>query len=202
MLARQATELALGALFRLCSSLLGQRWHPLSVNFAYPPPEDQLVYRRMFGCKLEFGSEFNGFVFTAEELDAPNPMADPVMAGYAERFVDSLLDDREHSHVLDVRKAIYLLLPMGRATIEQVAQSQGINLRTLQRRLEDEGVTFSQLVNEVRRDLVRRYMANSRYSLGRVAEMLGYSVPSSFTRWFTSQFGMAPAVWRQKYKKD
>ena len=202
MLARQATELALGALFRLCSSLLGQRWHPLSVNFTYMAPEDQLVYRRMFGCKLEFGSEFNGFVFSAADLDAPNPLADPVMAGYAERFVDSLLDDREHSQVLDVRKAIYLLLPMGRATIEQVAQSQGVNLRTLQRRLEGENVTFSQLINEVRRDLVRRYMENPRYSLGRIAELLGYSVPSSFTRWFTSQFGMAPAAWRQKYKKD
>jgi len=201
MYGRQATELALGALFRLCSSLLGQHWHPLSVNFTYTPPEDQLVYRRMFGCKLEFGSEFNGFIFAAADLDAPNPLADPVMAGYAERFVDSLLDDRAHSHVLDVRKSIYLLLPMGRATIEQVAQSQGVNLRTLQRRLEDEGVTFSELINEVRRDLVRRYMANPRYSIGRIAELLGYSVPSSFTRWFTSQFGMAPAAWRHKHNK-
>ena len=103
--------------------------------------------------------------------------------------------------MLDVRKAIYLLLPMGRASIEQVALSQGINLRTLQRRLEEEGVTFSELINEVRRDLVRRYMDNPRYSLGRIAGLLGYSVPSSFTRWFTSQFGMAPAVWRKKHSK-
>lgn len=197
---RQATELALGAMFRLCSSLLGHHWHPLSVNFTYEGPADQQVYRRLFGCKLDFGSEFNGFVFSSADLDTPNPLADPVMAGYAERFVESLPGVSEHSLVLDVRKAIYLLLPMGRATIEQVAQAQGINLRTLQRRLEEEGVTFSDLINEVRRDLVRRYMENPRYSLGRIAELLGYSVPSSFTRWFTTQFGMAPAVWRQKWR--
>lgn len=201
MPARQATELALGALFRLCSSLLGQRWHPLSVNFTYAAPDDQQVYRRLFGCRLEFGSEFNGFVFAAADLDAPNPLADPVMAGYAERFIDSLPGVSEHSLILDVRKAIYLLLPMGRASIEQVAQSQGVNLRTLQRRLDDESVTFSELINEVRRDLVRRYMENPRYSLGRIAELLGYSMPSSFTRWFTSQFGMAPAAWRKKHSK-
>ncbi|MBF7729026.1 AraC family transcriptional regulator [Pseudomonas sp. N040] len=199
--ARQATDLALGALFRLCSGLLGQNWHPLSVNFTYEAVPDQQDYRRLFGCKLEFGSEFNGFIFSAIDLDKPNPLADPVMARHAERFIDSLPGVSEHSLVLDVRKAIYILLPMGRATIEQVAQAQGINLRTLQRRLEEEGVTFSELINEVRRDLVLRYMGNPRYSLGRIAELLGYSVPSSFTRWFTTQFGLAPAAWRQEWRK-
>ena len=198
MAARQATELALGALFRLCSSLLGQHWHPLTVNFAYEAPAETQIYSRLFGCKLEFGSEFNGFVFSSVDLDTPNPLADPVMARYAERFIQSLPGVSDHSLLLDVRKAIYLLLPMGRATVEQVAQAQAVNLRTLQRRLDAEGVTFSQLINEVRRDLVRRYMENPRYSLGRIAELLGYSVPSSFTRWFTTQFGMAPAVWRQR----
>lgn len=200
---RQATELAVGVMFRLCSSLLGQNWHPLSVNFTYEAPADQQVYRRFFGCKLEFGSEFNGLVFASADLDAPNSLADPVMARYAERFVESLPGVGEHSLVLDVRKAIYLLLPMGRATVQQVAQSLGLNMRTLQRRLDEEdGVTFSELINEVRRDLVRRYMENPRYSLGLIAELLGYSVPGSFTRWFTTQFGMAPAVWRQKWRKE
>lgn len=195
---RQATELALGALFRLCRALLGQRWSPLSVNFAYSAPQDLQPYSRFFGCKLEFGSEFNGFVFASIDLDTPNPLADPLMASYAERFVESLPGVSAHSLVLDVRQTIYLLLPMGRATIEQVSQARGVNVRTLQRRLDDEGVTFSDLINEVRRDLVRRYMENPRYSLGRIAELLGYSVPSSFTRWFTTQFGMAPALWREK----
>jgi AraC-like DNA-binding protein len=200
--ARQATDLALGALFRLCSSLLGQKWQPLSVNFTCQAPPDQQFHRRLFGCKLEFGSEFNGFVFSAVDLDKPNPLADPVMARHAERFIEGMPGFSEHSLVLDVRKAIYILLPMGRATIEQVAQAQAINLRTLQRRLEQEGVTFSGLINEVRRDLVLRYMGNPRYSLGRIAELLGYSVPSSFTRWFITQFGMAPAAWRQQWRKE
>lgn len=198
---RQATDLALGALFRLCSGLLGRNWHPLSVNFTYQAEGDPQVYRRLFGCKLDFGSEFNGFIFAAVDLDKPNPLADPLMARHAERYIESLPGVSEHSLVLDVRKAIYILLPMGRATIEQVAQAQSINLRTLQRRLEDEQVTFSELINDVRRDLVLRYMGNPRYSLGRIAELLGYSVPSSFTRWFAAQFGMPPAAWRQQWRK-
>jgi AraC-like DNA-binding protein len=98
--------------------------------------------------------------------------------------------------LFEVRKAIYLLLPMGRATIEQIAQSQGMNVRTLQRRLKDDGCAFNDLINDVRRDLVLRYLENPNYSLGRIADMLGYAMASSFTRWFISQFGMPPAAWR------
>ena len=100
------------------------------------------------------------------------------------------------SIVLDVRKAIYVGLPMGRATIEQIAQVLGMNVRTLQRRLEESGRKFSDVINEVRRELVLRYMENSSYPLTRIAGLLGYSMSSSFTRWFTAQFGVAPVVWR------
>ncbi|WP_429492829.1 helix-turn-helix domain-containing protein [Pseudomonas sp. S30_BP2TU TE3576] len=64
--------------------------------------------------------------------------------------------------------------------------------KTLQRRLKDDGCAF----NDVRRDLVLRYLDNPNYSLSRIADMLGYSMANSFTRWFIHQFGMPPATWR------
>ncbi|RJG27175.1 AraC family transcriptional regulator [Massilia cavernae] len=198
---RQATELAIGVMARLCASVLGPAWRPLSVNFTHGAPEDSRVHRRVFGCQVNFGAEFNGIACPAAAFDAPNPNADPAMARYARRFIDSLQAPGEASVVFEVRKAIYLLLPMGRATIEQIAQALGINVRTLQRRLEDSDANFSDLVNEVRRDLVQRYMNNPIHSLGRIGELLGYSLPSSFTRWFTAQFGTTPAVWRAAHGK-
>jgi len=194
---RQGTELAIGTLFRGCATLLGAHWHPQSVCFTHAAPADLDLHRRIFKCKVEFDSEFNGIVCPAADLDYPNPLADPNMARHAERFIDAL-PGRAPSLVLDVRKAIYVGLPMGRATIEQVAQALGMNVRTLQRRLEDSGCTFSELINDVRRTLVLRYMENQHYRLRRIAELLGYSMLSSFTRWFTSQFGMAPVLWRKR----
>ncbi|MCC6077458.1 AraC family transcriptional regulator [Pseudomonas sp. GCM10022188] len=196
---RQASELAVGTMHRFCAALLGAHWHPISVNFTHEPPADLTVHRRIFGCKVEFGSEFNGIVCAAADLDAANPLANEAMARHARRYLDSLQTEGEHSLVFDVRKTIYLLLPMGRATIEQIAQTQGMNVRTLQRRLEEGGATFSDLINGVRRDLVIRYLENPGYSLGRIADMLGYSMPSSFTRWFIAQFGMPPAAWRTEH---
>ena len=196
---RQGTELAIGVLFRLCAALLGPHWRPHSVNFTHEAPTDLQLHRRMFKCELEFDAEFNGIVCPAADLDRPNPLADPSMARHAARFMDSLPGAGASSIVLDVRKAIYVGLPMGRATIEQIAQALGMNVRTLQRRLDDSGHTFSELINEVRRELVLRYMKNSRYPLRRIAELLGYSMLSSFSRWFAAQFGVAPVVWRAKH---
>jgi AraC-like DNA-binding protein len=198
---RQANELAIGVMARMCAGLLGAAWKPISANFTHEAVVDQSVHRRVFGCKPIFGARFNGLVCSAAAFDAPNPNADPAMARYAQRFVDSLQEKTEQSIVYEVRKAIYLLLPMGRATIEQIAQALGMNVRTLQRRLEENDANFSDLINEVRRDLVQRYMLNPSYSLARIGELLGYSMPSSFTRWFTQQFGSAPAAWRAQHGK-
>lgn len=197
---RQSIELAIAVMHRFCSALLGAHWHPINVCFTHEAPADLTVHRRIFGCKVEFGCEFNGIVCPAANLDTANPLANAAMARHAQRYLDSLLNKNDHSLAFDVRKSIYLLLPMGRATIEQIAQSQGMNVRTLQRRLEEDGARFSELINSVRVDLVIRYLENPGYSLGRIADMLGYSMPSSFTRWFISQFGMPPATWRTEHK--
>jgi len=196
---RQATELAIGVLFRLCGALLSGQWHPVSVNFTHSAPPDLQVHKRIFNCKIEFGSDFNGIVCPAVDLDSPNPTADPAMAKYAEQFISTLPGSKQKPFSYEVRQAIYLFLPMGHANIEEISHALGVNVRTLQRKLEESGDTFSDLINEVRRNLVIHYMENPNYPLGRIADMLGYSVASSFTRWFSSQFGMSPARWRSEH---
>jgi AraC-like DNA-binding protein len=154
------------------------------------------VHRRLAGPNLQFDSDFNGIVCAAADLDRPNPAADPVMAAYAQQFLETLPKSEPGSTTLDTRKAIYLLLPTGKASIEQVARNLGLHLRTLQRQLETENVSFSDLLNDVRRDLAVRYLPNGQYSLLQIAEILGYSQLSSFTRWFSLEFGLSPSRWR------
>jgi AraC-like DNA-binding protein len=194
---RQAYELAIGTLFRMVRSLLGPRWRPLSVNFTHAAPPDLNVHRRILGLDVQFSSEFNGIVCMSADLDRVNPTADPALAQYAKQFIDTLPFADRKSTTHEVRKTIYLLLPLGGAGIGRVAESLGMNVRTLQRRLAAEGEEFSDLVNGVRRDLIVRYLENKAYSVGRVAEMLGYGQLSSFTRWFVSQFGVSPTAWRR-----
>lgn len=196
--ARQSIELAIGVLYRMCEALLGDRWQPASVSFAHEPPANQAFHRRFFKCRIEFNGTFNGLVCRAADLDVPNPGADPVLAAYARKLIATLPDDRQRSIDQEVRKAIYLMLPAGRATCKAVAQGLGTSMRTLQRELGARDLTFKQLINDVRQELARRYVANSRYSLGEVAALLGYSTHSAFTRWFGAQFGCSPEAWREQ----
>jgi AraC-like DNA-binding protein len=200
--ARQAYELAIGTMFRMFSALLGPRWRPYSIGFAHSAPSDLSVHRRFFGCDVRFNSDFNGIVFWREVLDLPNPAADPAMATYARKYVEALAPPRLEPTPVEVLKAIHLLLPVGRASISEVARWLGVSVRTLQRRLETDGRDFSDLLNGARRDLAVRYLRNSDLSATEISRLLGYGQLSSFTRWFRTEFGAAPTTWPKTGRPD
>jgi AraC-like DNA-binding protein len=72
-----------------------------------------------------------------------------------------------------------------------------VSERSLQRRLDAEGTSFAQLVDEVRRDLALRYVADARIALGEVAYLLGFAEPSPFYRAFKRWTGMTPSAARR-----
>ena len=96
-----------------------------------------------------------------------------------------------------VRELVELLLPTGRCSVEHVARSLGVDRRTVHRRLASEGQTFTSLVDATRRDLAARLVRGQNRPLTEVAEMLGFSSHSNFTRWFRSRFGCSPSQWRR-----
>lgn len=192
----QSSDMAVGVLMVLFRAILGSQWRPQSAHFTHEAPQDLQIHKRLFKCPLHFESDFNGVVCLSADLDKPNMQADAAMAKYAQSFMDGLPKPGRSSVVQDVRRSVYLLLPMGRASVDQVASGLGVNVRTLQRRLDDAGANFTTILNDVRRELAQRYIDNTPYSMGRVAAMLGYSNLSSFTRWFTAQFHRAPSRMR------
>jgi AraC-like DNA-binding protein len=193
----QSYDLAVGVLYRLVRAVLGARWRALAVNFSHAAPQDLTVHRRVFGPICEFGSDFNGLTCSRRDLDAANPTADPMLAQYAERYLRTLPNADAASLSQEIQKAIYLLLPVGQATIGKVAGSVGMNERTLQRRLAAEGADFSALLNAARRELTARYLTNPGLSMSRIAGLVGYSRQSSFNRWFAEEFAMSPGAWRR-----
>lgn len=195
---QQATDMAVGVLMLIFRAILGQHWRPQSVHFTHPANSDLQIHRRLFGCPLHFDSNLNGVECLKTDMDRANAQADAAMATYAQSFIDAMPKRGKSSVVQDVRRSVYLLLPMGRASVEQIASGLGVNVRTLQRRLDESGVSFSDVLNEVRCELAQRYITHTTYSMGRVAEQLGYSNLSSFTRWFTAQFDCAPTLMRER----
>jgi AraC-like DNA-binding protein len=194
--ARQATELAVGAFHLLLRSFIGTEWKPLSVCFAHGAPADARTHARVFGPVVEFDREFDGIVMYASDLDLPNTMADPLLRTYVRRYFETITEPGDVDVVARVREIIEVLLPAGRCSIEEVARGLGVDRRTVHRYLSAQGETFSSLLDSTRVQLSEQLMANPRRPLTEVSDLLGFSSPSAFSRWFRGQFGCSPKEWR------
>lgn len=189
---RQRVELALGVMVRLIRQLIKPDWQPQRVCFEHPAPRDLSRHHRFFGPLVEFNCDFNGIICAKADLDARNPSADPAMVRYAQQLVDKSPVSQQATVLEDVRRTILLLLPSGRCSIEQVADHLGVVCRTIQRRLADEGQSFSSIVNDIRTELATRHVNESDRPLTEVATLLGFAAPSGFSRWYHAQFGCSP----------
>ncbi len=200
---RQAVELLMAIICRTVSAVVSGRWHPDLAYFRHAAPADTSHHMRIFQCPLVFDADFNGLVSSEAALDVPNPAAESALARHAKRYLDMLVPAPADGSMSErARRSLYLLLPAGRATLEQVGANLGQHPRALQRQLEREGRSFATLLGEVRRELALRYLANPAHSIGAVAQMTGYATLSSFSRWFTGEFGMSPAQWRAEEKAE
>jgi AraC-like DNA-binding protein len=196
---RQASDLALGVLAHMCSAVLGPGWHAESVCFSYsrPAPRELEVYRQLFRCPVHFDAEFNGLVLDPADLDRPNPRAEPALAAHAGTLIESVMAPDRRSLTQEVEHTILMLLPAGRATIKSTALALGLNLRTLQRGLEADGTSFTEILDRLRAQLAQQHLANPRMRLTDIADLLGYSSLGAFTRWYGQTFGVPPSSARK-----
>lgn len=199
---RQSSDLVLGVLARLCASVLGDSWAPLSVCFSHdaPPATEMPILRRLFRCKPEFNCELNGLILRDIDLDRPNLRADAEMADHARDLIQSVMSPALRTAAQDVEQSIMLLLPSGRATIQGCAESMGLTVRTLQRMLDADRTSFSELLNRARMQLSAQYLANPRTRITDVAELLGYGSIGAYTRWHTQMLGISPRKWRTSHQ--
>ena len=193
----QMIDLLVGIAYQVVTGASGGRWKPACVHTMRKEPADLAVWRRVLPVPVTFEDNFNGFSGSSASLLIPNPLADEAMARNAHHLLRLLPVTSGAEPIGDkVRRTISLLLPSGRATVDQVAAQLGLSARSLQRRLDEEGLQFGELLSGVRQELATAYLANSARPVTSVAALLGYSSPSSFTRWFASSFGVAPQAWR------
>ena len=194
MYCRQADDLALGVLDQMGREVLGADWQPIAICLPYepPPPSERPIFQRLFSSPLEFSSDFEGILLNGADLDRSNPRSNPALAQHARNLVNAMIDPGERSVVQEVEQAIQLLMPAGRASIASVADSLGMTVRTLQRRLDSEGASFTEMLDRVRVREVNRHMSQRRMRLTDMADALGYSSLSAFSNWYRGRFGESP----------
>ncbi|MBH0778429.1 AraC family transcriptional regulator [Nocardia bovistercoris] len=196
---RQAIELAVAVLHGLLRGFIGARWRPLEVRFTHPAPRNLRTHLRIFGPHVHFDQETNAIRTNTTDLDLPNDMSDPQLRAYARKLLPDPPYRTRRADTLDrVRELIEVMLPTGRCSVEQVARSLGADRRTVHRRLAAEGETFSSLLDATRAELAQHMVTNRTHTLTEIAELLAFSTPGNFSRWFRHRYGCSPTQWRDR----
>jgi AraC-like DNA-binding protein len=194
--ARQAIELTIGVLSQTLRTFLGGAWKPRAVCFTHDAPRALSLHKKILGARVQFGSDFNGFLCNEEDLEHQLPHSDQLIARYARQYLDALLLNGPISMSDRVREMLWVRVPSGSFSLEAMAKQLGVAARTVERHLKREGTSFSAVLNQVRAEMVKQYVESTARPLYIVSELMGFSALSAFSRWFRDEFKCSPSSWR------
>lgn len=191
-------ELCFALLVRHARAIAQPSPHIVRVEFAHPMT-DETPYASWFGAPVVFNAHTTQLVFDASSMNSLLETSDPNLAALLSRQAESealQLDKREDLPFTDqVRRRLQIGLKDHLTTIEQMASVLGMTSRTLQRRLHDDGTSFQELRDSVRRELADHYLEGD-LSIAEISFLLGFSQPSAFFRAFKRWTGVTPREFR------
>lgn len=194
---RQDAELTMGMFANVFRYCLGADWTPEEVHCEHPRPESWREHERAFDAPVHFGQHTNAVVFRDRHLDRPMPGGDLARLTRLRDELIRVAGGTGSPGFLDrVKGEVRSRLPDGTAGVEEVAEGLGLARWTLQRRLADVGLSYSDVVEAVRRDLAFLHLRQPHVSVAEIGFMLGYSEVSAFSRAFRRWTGQSPQTYR------
>jgi AraC-like DNA-binding protein len=196
---RQRYEYGLLTLLTYCRWLLSGTLKPLKAAFSYPPPEREAPYADAFGCPFLWNAPFNAFLLSEADLASRLRTAAPELAELHDRVAgQALYKVSTPPTARRVKQVVLDYLQDGTPLRVHVAKDLGLSDHTLQRRLTEEGTSFTQLVDDTRRELAEFHLADPRMPLTDIIYLLGYSDQSTFFRACLRWFGESPMASRTR----
>jgi AraC-like DNA-binding protein len=190
----RASEYVVACALRGFQAISSRPLRPLRVDFRHRAPCEVLAYERFFGCPVSFDSGEDALVFPAAAGEYPTTNPNTQLQAVLIRLATELDRRRPRTGTLkhQVEQIVFQQLGKTEVSIDACARWLGISGRTLQRRLEQEGTPFRELVEGVRERLARSLLRTPGVSIRETAARLGYADARSFHRAFTAWTGVTP----------
>jgi len=183
--------------------LTGEDFHPELVSFSHSKPANGTsIAQRFFGCPVTYNQVLSGMVIPRSILAKPLVTSQPFLRKLALQHLEPILKSPANSFATRVRFIVQQMLEDGNCSAEAIADHFGIDRRTLNRRLSNEGENFSPIVQEVRLEITRAAINRPSYSLAELADALGFQSLSAFSRWFQETYGCSASQWRKQSGSD
>jgi AraC-like DNA-binding protein len=193
--ARHQIELGLFAALRICRVLTGQNLVPQHFSISHYRSGATSEMARFVGTKVEYGADRDEFALNVDARELPLIQADTYLDAFLVKYCEAALANRRGGMGqlrTRVENAISSVLPHGKVLVGDVARTLGMSQRTLARRLSEEGLNFTEIVQQMRRDLAVRYLDDRKLHVSKIAWLLGFSDVSAFTHAFKRWTGKTP----------
>ena len=154
---------------------------------------------RFAGTRLDFGADNDEFALSLATRESPVIHADNYLNDLLLKYCEAALVHRrgDVSQLrTKVENAISSLLPHGRVRVGDVARTLGMSERTLGRKLADEGLNFTDVLQDLRRDLAIRYLDDRKLRISKIAWLLGFKEVGAFTHACKRWTGKTPRQMR------
>jgi AraC-like DNA-binding protein len=197
---RQFLELTVLWLVRTLHRQTNRRFHPVRVTFTHARNADLREVHRLLSCPVDFAQPVDTVILPQLIMDLPIVSEDSNLLQILTAHADDLLAERHSVGGLQsmVINQLIELLPSGEARTAAVAQRLGMSRRSFARNLAKEGVSFGEILEQLRQRLAARYLADDRMSLQQIAWLLGYSEPGAFSYAFKRWTGRSPRQARKQ----
>lgn len=190
-------DAALALFLKLCRITRDEDYCPILIEMQRPVPAEPKPFEDFFGCDIRYSCSQNALYFDLDQLSEPLPMANPELARASDQVIIDYLQRFDQEDIVSrVRAKIIDWLPQGTPSQDTIAEALHMSARTLQRKLGASGEKFSDLLETIRSELARQYLATPNRSVGEVAYLLGFSEPANFSRSFKRWTGHTPAQFR------
>jgi AraC-like DNA-binding protein len=179
---------------------------PYRVQLERSRPNDQQLttYQDMFGCDIEFNAKRNALIVDEEVLEIPLRQPDPGLLQNLTQQAESMMDEikQKKTIVLQVRAVLRRLMEYELPRTEKVAEALNMTERTLQRRLQEAGTGYQNLLDDIRRETAIECLTKTHVAINEIASNLGFSEVRSVHRRFKSWTGHAPGEYRTLHAKN
>jgi AraC-like DNA-binding protein len=172
---------------------------PTRVLISLPRPDDLSPYRRAFGrARLTFEAEHFGLVYSRASLARAIPTADRARHADIRKFIAERWNFLQPDILDRVMRVLVPSVLAGTPSLQATADLLVMHPRTLNRALQTRGLSFRDAVNEARFEMACQLLRGTRVSIGSLAQILGYSEVSAFSRFFTGMSGLPPSDWKER----
>lgn len=172
----------------------------VTLEYAPPAAEQQQAMAALFGCPVRFAASANQIMLGPELLGAPLNVHNTEQLGIAEEQARKQLAGQQQTQdwLAQVRRQMQDLMAARSPRREIVADRLNVSMRTLDRRLAEAGLTWQQLLDGMRAQLAREYLADPSLNIQTVSARLGFADVRAFQRRFRVWTGTTPSDYRNR----